>query len=303
MEDSIAVMRSALQKGANFWNGGEIYGTPEYNSLHLLKAYFTKYPEDADKVVISIKGGFDGHAPNGSPEFIRKCIEGDLKLLDGKGKIDIWELARVDKKIPLETTIKALDEHVKAGNIGGIGLSEVGAETIRRAAAVAKIAAVEVEFSLFSTDILENGVAEACAENGITLIAYSPLSRGLLTGQIRSHGELSADDWRLKFNLPRFQPGNLEKNMELVREVEKLAEGKGAAPGQVAIAWIRQLSGRNGLPTIIPIPGTTTEQRLSENMKEVSLTDDDMKTLNEMVKKCTVHGDRESAMMKPLQWA
>jgi pyridoxine 4-dehydrogenase len=152
-EEAIEVMRSALAKGAIFWNGGVFYGTPEYNSLHLLNAYFTKYPEDASKVVISIKGGLDPvtHSINGSKEFITKDVETAVALLDGKCKIDIFECARVDPKVPIEETIQALAELVKQGKIGGIGLSEIGEKSIRKAAKVHKIASVEVEFSLFST--------------------------------------------------------------------------------------------------------------------------------------------------------
>lgn len=152
-EEAIKVMRSALLKGANFWNGGLFYGTPQYNSLHLLNAYFTKYPEDASKVVISIKLGLDPatHALNGSKEFITQQVETCLALVDGKCKLDIVEAARVDPKVPIEETIGALAEFVKAGKIGGIGLSEIGEKSIRKAAKVHKIASVEVEFSLFST--------------------------------------------------------------------------------------------------------------------------------------------------------
>jgi pyridoxine 4-dehydrogenase len=152
-EDAIAVMKSSLQKGANFWNGGVFYGTPEYNSLHLLNAYFTKYPEDASKVVISIKGGFNvaKYGVDGSKEWLTKEIDDALKLLDGKCKIDIFECARVDSKIPIEKTTETLGELVKAGKIGGIGLSECSAKSIRRAAKVHAIASVEVEYSLFST--------------------------------------------------------------------------------------------------------------------------------------------------------
>jgi pyridoxine 4-dehydrogenase len=152
-EDAIAVMKSSLQKGANFWNGGVFYGTPQYNSLHLLNAYFTKYPEDASKVVISIKGGLNvaTHSIDGSKEWVTREIDESLKLLDGKCKIDIYEVARIDPKIPIEKTIEVLGELVKAGKIGGIGMSECSAKSIRRAAKVHEIASVEVEYSLFST--------------------------------------------------------------------------------------------------------------------------------------------------------
>lgn len=179
---SFAAMRAALESGANFWNGGELYGSPERNSLHLLNEYFTKYPTDADKIVLSIKGGaIPGQmGVDGSEANVRRSIDECLKVLDGKKFLDLFECARVDPKTPVETTIEAINKYVKEGKIGGISLSEVSAETIRRAAKVAKIEAVEVEFSLWATDILENGVAEACGELGIPIVAYSPLGRGFL---------------------------------------------------------------------------------------------------------------------------
>lgn len=177
---------AALECGANLWNGGEIYGTPEANSLQLLNAYFSKYPEDAERVVISIKGGLvpGKMAPDGSTENTRRSIDQCLKVLDGKKKLDVWESARVDPNTPIEITMRAADEYVKAGKLGGIALSECSADTIRRASKIVKVASVEVEFSLWSTEILENGVAQACAELHIPVTAYSPLGRGFLTGQV-----------------------------------------------------------------------------------------------------------------------
>lgn len=175
-------MKAALDGGSNFWNGGELYGTPELNSLHLLRDYFTKYPDDADKVVISIKGGMKPGAlePDGSRENVQRSINECLRVLDGKKSLDIFECARVDKKVPIEDTISYIAEFVKAGKLGGISLSEVSAQSIRRAAKVHPIACVEVEFSLYSTDILHNDIAQACGELGIPIVAYSPLGRGFL---------------------------------------------------------------------------------------------------------------------------
>lgn len=175
-------MRAALANGSNNWNGGELYGTPERNSLHLLNEYFTKYPEDADKIVLSIKGGLVPGSlnPDGSTENIQRSINECLRVLDGKKSLDLFECARVDKNVNFEDTIRIMAEYVKAGKLGGISLSEVSAATIKRAHAVHPIAAVEVEFSLWSTEILENGVAATCAELNIPLIAYSPLGRGFL---------------------------------------------------------------------------------------------------------------------------
>ena len=177
-EQTFAAMRSALTSGCNFWNGGEFYGTPESNSLTLLNHYFAKYPEDADKVVLNIKGAMNmkgamghGMAPDGSPEYVRKSVENCLKMLGERGKIDMFECARRDPTVPLEKTLKALAELVDEGKIGGVALSEVNANTIRESAKITKIVAVEVELSLWCTAPLTNGIAEACAELDIPIIA------------------------------------------------------------------------------------------------------------------------------------
>lgn len=226
-EQAFEAMKTALEQGANFWNGGELYGTPQRNSLHLLNEYFTKYPEDADRVIISIKGGTKPGEmqPDGSEENIRRSIDECLRVLDGKKFLDLFECARVDPATPIETSIAAIAKYVDQGKIGGISLSECSAETIRRAARVHKIAAVEVEFSLWATDILENGIAETCADLGIPVVAYSPLGRGFLTGQIKSFEDIPEGDFR-KW-MPRFQPNVFDKNMDLVRELEKIATKKG----------------------------------------------------------------------------
>ena len=238
-------MRAALANGCNFWNGGELYGPPNFNSLHLLEKYFTKYPEDASKVVLSIKGGLDATmSPNGTAEGLKKSVDNCLALLNGKKKIDIFEMARVDKNVPLETSLKTLDKFVKEGKIGGVGLSEVGAATIKKAAAITKISAVEVELSLFTTDVLTNGVAAACAEHNIPLVAYSPMSRGFLTGKIKSFDDIPEGDFRK--TIPRFQPENFDNNLLLVKEVQNLAKQKGCTTAQLAINWVRTQSEKVG---------------------------------------------------------
>jgi pyridoxine 4-dehydrogenase len=175
-------MRAAISTGGNNWNGGQFYGTPEFNSLHLLNQYFTKYPEDADKVIISIKGGLDTSTGkmDGTKAGVQRTIDNCLEVLDGKKFLDLFEFARVDLDVPIEETVGYMAEYVKAGKLGGISLSEVGPQSIRKAHAVHPISAVEVEFSLYATEILENGVAETCAELGIPIIAYSPMGRGFL---------------------------------------------------------------------------------------------------------------------------
>jgi pyridoxine 4-dehydrogenase len=286
-------LNKSLELGANFWNGGELYGTPEYNSLHLLNKYFTMYPENADKVVLSIKGGLKPGQliPDGSEENIRRSVDESLRVLDGKKKLDIFECARQESKYPVEHTIGVLAQYVKEGKIGGIGLSEVDAETIRRAHKVHPIAAVEVELSLWSTDILENDVAKTCAELNIPIVAYSPLGRGVLTGAVTSLDDIPEGD--IRRHMSRFQEINFQQNLMLISEVNSLASRKNVAPSQIALAWIRTLSNKPGMPTIIPIPGGTTVDKLVQNMTGVDkLTDEEMAEIDAILKRHTVAGPR-----------
>lgn len=165
-------MRAALDANCCFWNGGEFYGPPDNNSLTLLKKYYEKYPEDVDRVVLNIKGGLKPDLePDGSPEFVKNSVAHCLEMLGGKGRIDIFECARIDPSVPLARTLGTLAELVDEGKIGGVAISEVGANTIREASKITKILAVEVELSLWSTDPLTNGVAEVCAELKIPILA------------------------------------------------------------------------------------------------------------------------------------
>ncbi|RDW78688.1 aldo/keto reductase family protein [Aspergillus mulundensis] len=279
------VMKTALEQGATFWNGGIHYGSPTSNSLHLLKHYFTQYPEDADKAVLSIKGGYDvsTHSPDGSPSGVRASVEEALAVLDGVKKIDIFECARVDPNVPIETTIAALAQLVKEGKIGGIGLSEASAATIRRAHAVHPIAAAEIELSLFTMDPLRNGIVDACCELDIPLIAYSPLGRGWLTGQLRQHSDLAESDMRRM--LPRFQADVFDHNFGLVEAVEGIARRKGVTVAQVAIAWVCAQGA-------IPIPGATTEERVLENSRNVTLSAEELGVLQSVLDEFEVKGER-----------
>lgn len=308
---------TALELGANFWNAGELYGTPEYNSLHLLNKYFTKYPENADKVVLSVKGGLKKGEliADGSKANIRRSVDECLRLLDGKKTLDIFECARQDPEFPVEDTIEVLAEYVKEGKIGGIGLSEVDAETIRRAYVppffgdygihlrmksiltasfrhkVHPIAAVEVEMSLWSTDILENDIAKTCAELRIPVIAYSPLGRGVLTGAVTSLSDIPKDD--IRHHLSRFQEENFQHNLKLIKEVNDLAARKEVAPAQIALAWIRSQSEKPGMPTIIPIPGGTTKDKVVQNMGGTQvLSDSELAEIDAILEENTVAGPR-----------
>ncbi|KAI9171340.1 pyridoxine 4-dehydrogenase [Paramyrothecium foliicola] len=283
LEDAIATMKAALEEGVNFWNAGEFYGTPEYNSMTIIKAYFEKYPEDAEKVVLIVKGGTNLklHKTDGSPENIRRSIDNIIQQLGGTKKLDVFGIARRDAQTPLGLTLNTIkQEYIDTGKIGGVSLSECRAETIHEASKFVTISAVEVELSMFSPDILKNGVAAACAEYGIPIAAYSPMSRGLLTGAFRSTADYKntiIESW------PRFQQEAMDHNLKLVDQVSALAEKKGCTPGQFAIAWVRGMSNRPGLPTIIPIPGSSAPSRAKENSKVVELSEEDIKTINEII--------------------
>ncbi|PGH15555.1 hypothetical protein AJ79_02337 [Helicocarpus griseus UAMH5409] len=289
----IEAMNTALSLGANFWNGGELYGPPEHNSLHILRNYFAKHPEAADKVVLSIKGGLKPGqlVPDGSEENLRRSVEECLKVLDGTKELDIFECARLDPKYSVEETIGHLAAMVKEGKFKGISLSEVDAETIRRAHKVHPIVAVEVELSLWSPDILENGVAATCAELGIPVVAYSPLGRGALTGKITKPSDIPQGD--IRHHLPRFQEDAFAANQKFIDGIVSLAQRKGMTAAQVALNWIRTLSNDSNMPTIIPIPGATTNERVTENLRTLPLfSAEEMKELDEMIKASKIVGGR-----------
>lgn len=309
VEESYKAMKTSLERGANFWNAGELYGTPDFNSCHLINQYLTHNPDDAAKVVLSVKGGLapGEMRPDGSEKNVRRSIDECLRILEGKISIDIFECARVDPKTPIEETMEALAKCVKEGKIRGIGLSEVKASTIRRAAAIHPIAAVEVELSLWATDILGNGVAAACAELKIPIVAYSPLCRGALTDNtIRKNSDIPDNDH--KKHLPKFQDDVLEHNNKITDEVELLAKRKGCTKAQVAIAWVRGLTGREvpagpggkniRLGEIIPIPGATTTERVVENTTFVELTDDEMSEIAKILRANPIRGERYGENMR-----
>ncbi|KAB5542673.1 NADP-dependent oxidoreductase domain-containing protein [Coniochaeta sp. 2T2.1] len=285
-KEAIKPMKVALENGANFWNAGTFYGPPNANSLHLLKYYFTKYPEDAPRVVLSLKGAYDlrRQAPDCSPEGLRAAVDEALGVLDGTKTIDLFECARIDPAVSVGTTVRALAELIREGKIGSYGLSEVSPATIRRAYAVHPPAAVEEELSLFTRHVLdEGGVAETCRELGIPLVGYSPLGAGWLTGRFKTLDDLPAGDYRRHF--PRFQPGAFELNVKLAEVVETVARKKGCTSAQIAIAWVM----RQG---VLAIPGATKASRVEENCKFVELTAAEAAELQEAVDHTAVAGDR-----------
>ena len=226
--------------------------------------------------------------PDASEKNVRRSIDECLRILDGKKSLDIFECARQDPKTPLKETMNTMAQYVKEGKIGGIGLSEVTADRIKEAAAIHPIAAVEVEMSIQTPDIRTDGVLATCAELKIPIVAYSPLGRGLLTGQMSKPSDLDPSD--IRHHLPRFSEENMSKNAQLGNEIQKLAKSKGCTPAQVALAWVRSHSTKNGI--VIPIPGSTTEKRAAENSEEVTLSEAEMKELEEIMKKNEVVGPR-----------
>jgi aryl-alcohol dehydrogenase-like predicted oxidoreductase len=228
---------------------------------------------------------------NGSPKYVRACCDASLQRL-GVDTIDLYYQHRVDPNTPIEDTIGAMAELVTAGKVQQIGMSEAAPDTIRRAQKIHPVAALQSEYSLWTRDP-EEGVLDACREFGITFVAYSPLGRGFLTGQIRKPEDLDKSDWRLQN--PRFQGDNFEKNFELVRGVEQLAAEKRCTPAQIALAWLLAQG-----PDIVPIPGTRKISRLEENVaaSDIELTTDELRKLDEIFPMGAASGTRypEAAM-------
>lgn len=287
--------------------------------MHVLRHYFEKYPNDADKVVLSLKGAFDIRTgPDGSPEGIRASVDTALAVLGGFKTIDVFECSRVDPKVPIETSMQTLAELVAEGKIGGIGLSEVNANTIRKAHAIHPIAAVEVELSLFTPDPLHNGVLQTCQECKLTLwlqhladvwhsmetlsltssvivdiivIAYSPISRGWLTGDLRKFEDLAEDDFRHR--LPRFQEPAFSQNVKLVEAVQKLAIRKNTTVAQIAISWVASQGA-------VPIPGSVRVDRVRQNCETVDLSEEDLKDLKIILDTFPIVGERYGGQQEAL---
>jgi aryl-alcohol dehydrogenase-like predicted oxidoreductase len=262
--ESIRTIQRALDLGIDFIDTAEVYG-PYTNEELVGRALAGRRHE----VVLATKFGLISHrkgdapALDSSPENIRIAVEGSLKRL-GTDYIDLYYQHRVDPATPIEDTVGALSELIKEGKVKSIGLSEAAPETISRAHAVHPVTAVQTEYSLWTRDP-EAEVLPMVRRLGIGFVAYSPLGRGFLTGQIRSMDQLSADDFRA--SNPRFSEGNFEQNLRIVNAVEAVAKEVGATPAQVALAWL--LAQGND---IVPIPGTKHASRMEENAAAAGIT-------------------------------
>ncbi|CAK1362395.1 Pyridoxal reductase [Cercospora beticola] len=292
-DETFKVLRAALDAGVNVWNGADFYGTPQANTLHLLNRYFSKYPEDADKVILSIKSGLKDRATmemDCTPEGLRKSVDNAISILDGKKEIDIFGLARVDPNTPIEDSVKGLLALKEEGKFKGIQITEVRAETIRRAASVGKVDMVEAEASLWSPMVFENGVAQACAENDIVLVAHTPLGMGALTGQFKKLDDIPKEN-PIRY-VPRYQPDVFENNVKLVNAVEKLAQKKGCTTTQLALNYLKQQSKRSGMPTVIPIAGARAEERVKQNAVDVEISEEEFKEIESYQKEFPIEGLR-----------
>jgi aryl-alcohol dehydrogenase-like predicted oxidoreductase len=284
--ESIATLHRALDLGNNFLDTADMYG-PYTNEELVGRAVKGRRDEVIIATKFAITRGEDGSflGINGRPEYVAAACEGSLRRL-GVETIDLYYQHRVDPNTPIEETVGAMARLVEQGKVRFIGLSEASVETIRRAQKVHPVSALQTEYSLWSRDP-EDGILDACRELGIGFVAYSPLGRGFLTGQIKSFDDLAPDDYRR--NSPRFQGENFEKNLDLVRRIEEIAAEKSCTPAQLALAWVLA-QGKD----IVPIPGTKRRKYLEENLGalEVDITPEDLKRIDEIAPKGAAAGAR-----------
>jgi aryl-alcohol dehydrogenase-like predicted oxidoreductase len=287
--ESIATIHRAIALGVNFLDTADIYGIGANEEL-VGRAIKGK----RDKVVIATKfgnvRGKDGSflGINGKPDYVRQCCDESLKRL-GVNVIDLYYQHRVDPNTPIEETVGAMAGLVKEGKVRFLGLSEASVQTVRRAAAVHPITALQSEYSLWSRDV-EEEILPALRALGIGFVPYSPLGRGFLTGRFQSTEALDATDHRR--NMPRFQDENFERNLGIVRQIERLAQAKGVKPGQLALAWVLAQG-----DDIVPIPGTKRRAYLEENVAALNITlaASDLEQISRAVPRGAAAGDRYPA--------
>ncbi|KAJ3215313.1 hypothetical protein HDU67_000590 [Dinochytrium kinnereticum] len=292
--ESLRTLNRAIDLGCTFIDTSNIYGIGGANEILLSKVLKHRRNEvflcTKFGIMRDAEGKFVGI--NGSPEHVKSSCDASLERL-GIDCIDLYYQHRVDPNTPIEETVKAMAELVKEGKVKYLGLSEASAETIRKAHAVHPISAVQLEYSPWSVDIESNGILETCRDLGIAVVAYSPLGRGFLTGQIKSPDDLAADDYR-KYN-PRFMGENFNKNLSIVNALAELAKTKGVTSAQLTLAWVAAQ-----YPMMIPIPGTTKVSRLEENWAatKITITAEENAAIRKIIASIPIAGDRypESGM-------
>jgi aryl-alcohol dehydrogenase-like predicted oxidoreductase len=293
--ESVATIQRALELGITFLDTADVYG-PFTNEELVGKAIRGR----RDRVVLATKFGIvrDPKNPNvrgvsGKPDYVRQSCEGSLRRL-GVDTIDLYYQHRVDPETPIEETVGAMAQLVREGKVRYLGLSEASPQTLRRAAKVHPITALQTEYSLWTRDP-EDEVLPTCRELGIGFVAYSPLGRGFLTGQFKTFDDLAADDYRR--NSPRFQGDNFQKNLDLVRRVGEMAKQKGCKSSQLALAWVLAQG-----DDIVPIPGTKRRKYLEENVGAINLqlTAEDLRRIDEVFPRDATAGARYPEHMMQL---
>ena len=290
-DESVKLVRDAVERGVTFFDTAEVYG-PFTNEQIVGEALRPV----RDQVVIATKFGFniENGKMNGldsRPVHIREVVDASLKRL-GIEVIDLLYQHRVDPEVPIEDVAGTVKDLIAAGKVRHFGLSEPGAQTVRRAHAVQPVAALQNEYSLWTRGPETNGILQACEELGIGLVAYSPLGKGFLTGAIGKDTTIAENDFRKL--LPRFTPEAMEKNQALVDLLKQIADRKMATPAQIALAWLLAQK-----PWIVPIPGTTKLHRLEENLAaaDVELSADDLAEIQRAAADIAIEGERY-----PEQW-
>ncbi len=289
-EESMATIRRAIEIGVTFIDTADMYGP--FKNEELVGRAIAGHRHE---IVLATKFGIvrtDDPAYRGlraDPEYVRQSCEGSLRRL-GTDYIDLYYLHRADPRTPIEDTVGAMADLVAAGKVRHIGLSETAPETIRRAAAVAPVTAIQNEWSLWSRD-LEDEVVPTARELRIGIVAYSPLGRGFLTGEVRSPDDFAPDDFRR--NSPRFQGENFRRNFELVDRVREIATEKGVTPAQLALAWVLSRG-----DDVVPIPGTKRRRYLEENVAalEIRLTAEDLRRIGQVAPRGAFAGERYADM-------
>jgi len=286
-EESIKTIHKAFELGVTLFDTADMYG-PFTNEILVGKAI----KEFRNKITLATKFGIlrDPSDPtkrgvNGKPEYVKSACEASLKRLNVE-VIDLYYLHRKDPATPIEETVGAMADLVKEGKIRGIGLSEVNVETLRKANDTYPITALQTEYSLWSRDP-EVEILPACKELGIAFVAYSPLGRGFLTGQIKKFDDLDENDFRR--SSPRFMGENFQKNLDLVKKIESIAKQKNCTPGELALAWVMAQGDE-----IFPIPGTRKVKHLEENVKATSihLTPEEIRDIEAVFPKNAASGTR-----------
>ncbi|EGG12566.1 uncharacterized protein MELLADRAFT_114786 [Melampsora larici-populina 98AG31] len=296
-------IQTFLTSGNRFLNAGEFYGTgPDrtYSNLQLLSRFFDKFPEylKEGKCFLSVKGAAilkEGRiiGVNGSEDHLRRSVKIINEKLGGKKKMDLFQMARVDKNIEIEKVMETLKTLKFEGCFSHIGLSEVSALTIERAHKVHPISAVEIEYSPWSLDIEKNGVLETCERLGIPIIAYSPLGRGMLTGTLRSPSDIPKGD--IRHDLDRFKPENFAQNLKIVEKLKLISDSKPCTITQLCISWILNQS-----KLIIPIPGSRRPEGVQESIESihVKLSGDELSMVRKVVDEAEIKGGRYNDHMQ-----